>query len=93
MLISIVSNVYTMLETIHERFDHPTVVWFLIIGVTMSVVGMTVDMLGRPTIAGYIGMLSAMMLLFAVITFVPLFVLKKTSPMFMEYDSGSIKKT
>ena len=82
-----------MLEQIYKRFDHPIIVWLVIIGVTMFVVGSTIDLLGRPTVAGYIGMFATMMLLFAVIIFGPLLVLKKTSPLFMDYDSGSSKRT
>mgnify|MGYP000117914958 CR=1 FL=1 len=82
-----------MFEQIYERFDHPIIVWLVIIGVTMFVVGAIIETLGRQTLAGYIGLFATMTLLFAVITFGPLLVLKKTSPLFMNYDSGSTKQT
>lgn len=81
-----------MIQGIRERIEHPSILLLIVLGLVTIVVGTAIDLLGYSMMAGYMGMLGSILLLFAIISYGSFYLLKKTSPLFMNYDTGSKKR-
>lgn len=81
-----------MIQQIQNRLGHPSILLLIVLGLSTLVVGTVIDLLGYSMMAGYMGMLGSILLLFAIVSYGSFYLLKKTSPLFMNYDTGSKKR-